>query len=347
MRSSDDSTIIIDDIDIDKHKKKRKNIQEKTIRAIFSDYDGTLCSASAARDTSLGQNRIPLEIKEALQQISQQIPICIISSKDYFFLKETRAFARVMSCLMGIEMLSFASNYDAAIEQQQQSPIIQRKLSVEEESDLSAQSYALEEIARSIECDTELRNIIVERKYTSNRRILAGITVDWRDAQDWDYYRKLVHRFISTALRNLSQPPEPVASLYVQKYDFHPFVDVYIRECNKGTAFDLVLSELSAEAHDTLKENKNENRQNTITASSDSSSSSSSTIGGEDVLYLGDSENDNPAFRKAGVSVGIRSDSRIIPKLECQHIIKFDRLGSFLRQLKDDHFKFKEEQLIS
>jgi phosphoglycolate phosphatase-like HAD superfamily hydrolase len=38
----------------------------------------------------------------------------------------------------------------------------------------------------------------------------------------------------------------------------------------------------------------------------------------KDGLYLGDSENDNPAFRKAGVSIGVRSDSRIIPKLECQ-----------------------------
>lgn len=38
----------------------------------------------------------------------------------------------------------------------------------------------------------------------------------------------------------------------------------------------------------------------------------------KDGLYLDDSENDNPAFRKAGVSIGVRSDSRIIPKLECQ-----------------------------
>jgi hypothetical protein len=66
--------------------------KDKLIRAIFSDYDGTLCSASAARDTSLGQNRIPLEIKKVLQEIAEQIPVCIISSKDYFFLKETRAF---------------------------------------------------------------------------------------------------------------------------------------------------------------------------------------------------------------------------------------------------------------
>jgi hypothetical protein len=338
MIRSNDSTI--DDV-VDKNKKEEDN-EGKPIRAIFSDYDGTLCSASAARDISLGQNRTPLEIKEALQQISQQIPVCIISSKDYFYLKETRAFARVISCLMGIETLSFASNYDATAEQQQ-SPPIRTKLLVGEESDLSARSYLLEETARSVESDPELRNIIVERKYTSTRYILAGITVDWRHTRDWDYYRKRVRGFVSNAAANLSQSPEPIVGLYLQKYDFHPLADIYISECNKGTAFDLTLSEISASAHDTGRGNENHFRKNIIITNRDSSS----TIRAEDVLYLGDSENDNPAFRKAGVSIGVRSDSRIIPKLECQHIISFDRLGKFLRQLKDNHLKFKEEQLIS
>ena len=30
-------------------------------------------------------------------------------------------------------------------------------------------------------------------------------------------------------------------------------------------------------------------------------------------MYLGDSENDNPAFEKAGVSIGVRSDERLNP----------------------------------
>lgn len=306
----------------------RSTKKEKPIRAIFSDYDGTLCSASAARDTSLGQNRIPLEIREVLQQIAEQIPICIISSKDYLFLKETRAFAKVVSCLMGIETLSFASN--AA---EQQSPLIRRKLLVEE-SDLSAQSDALEEIAKSIESEPEFTSIIVERKYTSNKIILAGITVDWRYSDNWDYYKRGVRHLVSAAVTNISKPPVSI-HLYLQKYSFHPFVDVYVIECNKGTAFDLVLSEISA-AHDTEKENEVDDRKN-----------SSIKIRAEDVLYLGDSENDNPAFRKAGVSIGVRSDNRIIPELECQRLIKLDRLARFLCQLKDNHLRFNEEELIS
>lgn len=150
--------------------------KDKLIRAIFSDYDGTLCSASAARDTSLGQNRIPLEIKKVLQEIAKQIPVCIISSKDYFFLKETRAFAKVISCLMGIETLIFPSDTDAATtvdQEQQQSPPIRRKLLVdkEEESDLITRSYVLQDIAKSIESEPDFRIVLVERKYTSDRRI--------------------------------------------------------------------------------------------------------------------------------------------------------------------------------
>lgn len=38
----------------------------------------------------------------------------------------------------------------------------------------------------------------------------------------------------------------------------------------------------------------------------------------EGILYLGDSENDNSAFSKASVSIGITSDKRLTPKLDCQ-----------------------------
>ena len=307
----------------------------KLIRAIFSDYDGTLCSASAARDNSLGQNRIPLEVREVLQQIAEQIPVCIISSKDYSFLKETRIFAKVVSCLMGIETLSFASNVDT--EQQQSPSPIRRKLLVGQESGFSAQSDALEKIAQSIESEPEFRSIIVDRKYTSDKKILAGITIDWRYSQNWDYYRRGVRHFISALVTNLSQPPMRI-NLYLLKYNFHPFVDVYVTECNKGTAFDLILSEMSIAARNIGQENECGYRKN--------NSNSGRIIRAEDVLYLGDSENDNPGFRKAGVSIGVRSDSRIVPELECQHIVDFDRLARFLWRLKYNHLRFKEEQLI-
>ena len=104
----------------------------------------------------------------------------------------------------------------------------------------------------------------------------------------------------------------------------------------------MVLSEISstATAAYDIGEKNEHYREN-------SSSCSSDIMRAEDVLYLGDSENDNHAFRKAGVSIGVRSDSRITPKLECQHTINFDSLDRFLQQLKDNHLKFSEEQLVS
>jgi soluble P-type ATPase len=33
------------------------------------------------------------------------------------------------------------------------------------------------------------------------------------------------------------------------------------------------------------------------------------------IIYLGDSENDNPDFRKADISIGVISDNRLNPKL--------------------------------
>jgi hypothetical protein len=57
-------------------------------------------------------------------------------------------------------------------------------------------------------------------------------------------------------------------------------------------------------------------------------------------MYLGDSENDNLAFIKADVSIGVRSDERLNPNLECSHMVKFDKLLGFLEKLQHDIFEF-------
>lgn len=54
------------------------------------------------------------------------------------------------------------------------------------------------------------------------------------------------------------------------------------------------------------------------------------------IIYLGDSENDNPAFRKADISIGVNSDNRLNPTLDCTYTIKFENLSIFLRRLVDN-----------
>jgi phosphoserine phosphatase len=62
-------------------------------------------------------------------------------------------------------------------------------------------------------------------------------------------------------------------------------------------------------------------------------------------MYLGDSENDNPAFEKAGVSIGVRSDERLNPKLNCKYTINFNNLPAFLNRLYENNFVFSESLL--
>ena len=62
-------------------------------------------------------------------------------------------------------------------------------------------------------------------------------------------------------------------------------------------------------------------------------------------MYLGDSENDNPAFKKSGISIGIRSHIRLNPILDCKYMLDFSQLPLFLRSLMDKDYIFSEELL--
>lgn len=64
-------------------------------------------------------------------------------------------------------------------------------------------------------------------------------------------------------------------------------------------------------------------------------------------MYLGDSENDNPAFKKADISIGINSDTRLKPILKCKYNLKFENLPTFLKNLKNNNFEFSESLLCS
>jgi haloacid dehalogenase-like hydrolase len=157
--------------------------------------------------------------------------------------------------------------------------------------------------------------VLVERKHTTDDT-LAGLTIDWRHLDDWSYYSAGIGHFISGMVANLNKPPVPVG-IFVQKYSTHPFIDIYGIECNKGLAFDTVISELA-----------------------------DISVDSRSVLYLGDSENDNPAFRKAGISIGIRSDTRLNPKLDCSYFLNYKELSSFLMRLRENDYVFTDRLLV-
>jgi trehalose-6-phosphatase len=49
-----------------------------------------------------GTNTIASELAQILEKISSDIPVCIISTKDFQFLKNKTDFATILSCMRGI-----------------------------------------------------------------------------------------------------------------------------------------------------------------------------------------------------------------------------------------------------
>jgi HAD superfamily hydrolase (TIGR01484 family) len=279
----------------------------KRVQAILSDYDGTLVSIANVKNVRT--NAIPTELEQILSNISAEIPVSVISTKDFEFLRKKTAFARALSCMMGIETL-FLTNHAT-------SRTIEKRILHADLAALQLKSAALEAIAEEVILCKEFSAMLVERKHTSDG-ILAGLTIDWRHHlyDNWPYYRRGITHFISRMVANLKKAPVPV-DIYVQKYSTHPFVDIYSIECNKGIAFDTVISELGY-----------------------------ISIDNKGTLYLGDSENDNPAFRKAGISIGIRSDARVNPKLDCSYFLDYKWLSHFLMNLRKNNFIFTDELLM-
>ena len=62
------------------------------------------------------------------------------------------------------------------------------------------------------------------------------------------------------------------------------------------------------------------------------------------VMYLGDSEADDPAFQLADISVGIKH-RRVMPPLKCKYKLEFFELEVFLSKLIESNFNFQDGML--
>ncbi|MGE3858964.1 MAG: HAD hydrolase family protein [Nitrososphaeraceae archaeon] len=180
---------------------------------------------------------------------------------------------------------------------------------------LKINSKKLESIVEKIL--PRFKKISIDRKYTFNQNLLAGITIDWRNLDDWNLIRKEIETFTLNLVNNETNNKSKY-SLFIQKYSTHPFIDIYSTICSKEIAYNNSLSIIKS--HNKIIDNQN-------------------------VMYLGDSENDNPAFRKADISIGIKSDERLNPKLDCQYIMNYIKLPKFLMNLLKNDFIFNEKLL--
>lgn len=90
-------------------------------------------------------------------------------------------------------------------------------------------------------------------------------------------------------------------SLNLIRYKHQPFFDVYPSSVDKGRALRNVLFELNLER--------------------------------EGVMYMGDSELDNSAFKEANVSLGVVQEEDSNQDLFCDYFVEFSEVGTFLKTL--------------
>jgi HAD superfamily hydrolase (TIGR01484 family) len=288
------------------------------VGTIFSDYDGTLCPTTLVRGgNSYGVGTIPHGLEQILFRISDHLPISIVSSKDYEFLHDRARFARILSCVLGLETINHNPHFNDA-ENKNLGCVRYQHLLTDSRS-LQHNSKLLHNILETLQTQN-YTEIMIEEKYTSDKEILIGITIDYRHLENWQSFkentepviRDMIQKSVNANLiPNLSFKDRP----FIQLYSSHPFLDVYGLECDKGLAFDNVLSHLEKKER------------------------------GTNIMYLGDSENDNPAFRKSDISIGIRSDKRLNPNLDCRYMLDFNQLPLFLRGLMKNDFIFSEDLL--
>lgn len=285
------------------------------VYAILSDYDGTLSPTfnltSIDKTQTLVNSRIQKLLDIVLWEISNRRIIGIVSTKDFSFLHERTRFAKILSCMMSVETIILKHTNSEYCDKKK---CVQKStLNVDAEILLN-NSQKIDSIVDNI--SLKFKDISIYKKFTYKRNLLGGVTVDWRLLDNWNSKRKEIEVDIfriSNKVDNNSEYP-----LFVQTYSSHPFVDIYSTLCSKATAYDNIKKII----HD-----------------------SSNRFGNKKILYLGDSENDNPAFRKADVSIGVKSDERLNPKLDCQYLIDFSQLPKFLMRLLKNDFNFSEKLL--
>jgi len=285
------------------------------ISAILSDYDGTLSPTTLNSDSKTGRltnYHHKIELDRVLWEISSQRTIAIVSTKDFNFLHDRTRFANIISCIMSIETM-ILKHIDSAT-CYKNSCVQKSMLNIDFEI-LNKNSQKLESIIDRI--SLKFKNVSIYRKLTFKGNLLGGVTIDWRLLDEWNSIKKKIEQDvikISNQINDTSEYP-----LFVQTYSTHPFVDIYSTVCSKEIAYDKI-GKIIRDSNVVKFKNKN-------------------------ILYLGDSENDNPAFRKADVSIGVKSHKRLNPKLDCQYLINFSQLPKFLMNLLKNDFNFSEKLL--
>ncbi|HEY7226859.1 MAG TPA: hypothetical protein VH481_01900 [Nitrososphaeraceae archaeon] len=287
------------------------------ISAILSDYDGTLSPTSYLdsdneTESLIYQNQNDLD--RVLWEISGKRLIAIVSTKHFNFLHDRTRFANIICCMMSIETIVLKHIQSSVC---YKNNCVQKSIINTDHEILSRNYQNLVSITDKV--SMKFKDVSIYRKLTYNGNLLGGITIDWRSLHDWNSIRNGIEQEVFKTIDKINTDTSEY-SLFVQRYASHPFIDIYSASCSKEIAYDNIGKLIEDDSNRSNFRNGN-------------------------IMYLGDSENDNPAFKKADISIGVRSDERLNPKLDCQYLINFNQLPKFLRNLLKNDFNFSERLL--
>ncbi len=191
------------------HAPKRK-LEEMSVSCLTSDYDGTISPLNISRIES----RVPMHTRVALRQISNSLPISIITMKDLSFIIPRTPFAQAWSAIGGLEMR-----------------VNRRVLKKENLESLMANVALALNYAKSHSDNGEIE---IEEKQDSEGRTVA-FCLDWRRAEN---------------PKKAKQEADGVANfcktlgLELIAYGTQPFYDVYPIAPDKGWALQEIMNEL-------------------------------------------------------------------------------------------------------
>ena len=165
------------------------------IDAFFSDYDGTIAPIGVPRDES----RIFEGVEVQLKKIGRQVPLCIVTSKDFDFVYPRCNFAAGWACVSGLD-IRLADG---------------RRFAEKRLADLTRPL----EFAKSM----EVEGVLTELKRGPSGELL-GLSIDWTEVPE-------LGDSIVENLRTMS------GKGIISTYDgASPFADFYAASPDKGKA---------------------------------------------------------------------------------------------------------------
>lgn len=148
-------------------------------------------------------------------------------------------------------------------------------------------------------------------------QIRDNIMVERKETEDGDLIAFCIDWRLSRNWDEAHRKAAPVLALckeqgmFVVESSISPFANIFPFEVDKGAAFAKLREEMGVTGP---------------------------------VMYLGDSEADDPAFLLADISVGIKH-RRVMPPLKCKYKLEFFELEVFLSKLIESNFNFQDGML--